>query len=123
VQVAAGAIVLAAAAQNGLQLKPGQGIEIAEKSDQARLYKIQPNHVAGWQIGQLTYDDVPISVVVGDLQRASGLTLALDPRIADQRFTGVLTIGDGARLVSDFSHLTGFVAEKRGQAIIFLPQH
>lgn len=121
VQVATGEVQVAPDNGEALSLRQGRGLQIAENSGHTRAYHIAPTQVSSWRTGQLIYDDIPIAVVVADIQRSSGLTLAADPRIADQHFTGVLIIGDGTRLVSDFSTLTGFVAERRGKTVYFRP--
>lgn len=117
VQVAQGMVRVGADAGPLVSLQQGRAVHISENTGQTRVYRINPEVVASWRTGQLTYDNAPISAVMGDLQRHSGLTIKLDPRIADQHFTGVLPIGDGTKLVSDFSSLTGFEAERRGKTI------
>ena len=119
VQVATGEVQIAPEIGAALSLRQGRGIQIAEKNGHTRAYHVAPTQVSSWRAGQLSYDDIPVAVVIADIQRSSGLTLAADPRIADQHFTGVLIIGDGTRLVSDFSTLTGFVAERRGKTLYF----
>ncbi len=121
VQVAQGTVRIGPQGGNSLPLTQGRGLLISERSGRMRAFAIAPSQVSSWRSGQLAYEDIPVSVVIADLQRSSGLTITVDPRIADTHFTGVLMIGDGTRLVSDFSSLTGFVAEKRGKAVHFSP--
>jgi transmembrane sensor len=117
VQVAQGTVKIGAEAAPLVSLQQGRAIHISERDGQTRVYRINPEAVASWRSGQLIYDNAPMSVVIADLQRLSGLTITIDPRIADQHFTGVLPIGNGTKLVSDFSSLTGFEAEQRGKSI------
>lgn len=117
VQVAQGTVKIGAGAAAPISLQQGRAIHISERDGQTRVYRINPEAVASWRSGQLFYDNAPMSVVMADLQRLSGLTITIDPRIADQHFTGVLPIGNGTKLVSDFSSLTGFEAERRGKTI------
>lgn len=119
VQVAQGTVKIGAGAAAPMSLQQGRAIHISERDGQTRVYRINPEAVASWRSGQLTYDNAPMSVVMADLQRLSGLTITIDPRIAEQQFTGVLPIGDGTKLVSDFSSLTGFEAEQRGKTVYF----
>ncbi len=123
VQVATGEVQIALENGAALSLRQGRGLQIAEGSGHMRAYHVAPTQVSSWRAGQLSYDDIPVAVVIADIQRSSGLTLAADPRIADQHFTGALIIGDGTRLVSDFSTLTGFVAERRGKTLYFRAAH
>lgn len=123
VQVADGAVNLMPPGSQPMQLRRGQGLEINQALAQSRLYTIASRHVGSWRTGQLSYDEAPVSVVIADIARSSGLTVDVDPRIANERFTGVLTIGDGTRLVSDFSDLTGFVADRQGRIVHLRPRN
>ncbi len=122
-QVADGAVRLTPPGSRALQVQRGQGLEISARTAQSRLYKVRPSTIGRWRTGQLSYEETPVTVVISDIARSSGLTVEVDPRIADQRFTGVLTIGDGTRLVSDFSDLTGFVADRQGQIVHLRPRN
>ena len=121
VAVARGAVAVADQKGARVRLDKGQAAALPQKSGKIRLYRIAPAQVASWQQGQLAYEQAPLAQVIADLARTSGLTLALDPRIANQDFTGVIVIGDGTQLVADFAHLTGLVPQRQGQTIYFRP--
>jgi len=61
--------------------------------------RIDPAQVGAWRSGRLAYDQTPLALVADDIARYSGRALTVDPRLAGVRFSGVITIGDGTRLV------------------------
>lgn len=58
-----------------------------------------------WRRGRLVYDDAPLALVAAEVGRYAGRRVVLAPDLAARRFSGVLTIGDGSRLVGDLARL------------------
>ncbi|MES3152819.1 FecR family protein [Sphingomonas faeni] len=80
-------------------LKAGQGLDIVPDKRIAQRRKIDPGRVADWTDGRLEYDGAPLALVAADISRYADAPLVVDPSAANVRFSGVLTIGDGSRLV------------------------
>ncbi len=87
------------AAANATVLKAGQGLDIVPDKQIAQRRNIDPGHVADWSDGRLDYDGAPLGLVAADISRYADAPLVVDPSAANLRFSGVLTIGDGSRLV------------------------
>lgn len=69
-----------------------------------------------WRSGQLTYRDERIAVVAQDLARATGIDISVDKGIADQRFTGTLTVADVREDPASLGQLLGIAITDRGTA-------
>lgn len=119
VTVADGAVALSTRKTSSLTIKAGRGIQIDEKNQRSRVFMVARDTVAGWRYGSLIYEKAPIHTVAADIERTIGFPIKLDPAVSDQSFSGILKIGDGSKLVSDFSQITGLKAEKRDDAIYF----
>ena len=50
-------------------LLKGQQVNVSEKDDRVAQKNIEVNSVAGWQQGNLAYDDEPLQDIIADLQR------------------------------------------------------
>jgi ferric-dicitrate binding protein FerR (iron transport regulator) len=50
-------------------LLKGQQVNVSEKDDRVAQKNIEANSVAGWQQGNLAYDDEPLQDIIADLQR------------------------------------------------------
>lgn len=87
------------AAVDATVLKAGQGLDIVPDKQIAQRREIDPGHVADWVDGRLDYDGAPLALVAADISRYADAPLVVDPSAAHLRFSGVLTIGDGSRLV------------------------
>ncbi|KQM86090.1 hypothetical protein ASE67_09505 [Sphingomonas sp. Leaf23] len=61
--------------------------------------RADPADVGGWRGGTLSYSDTPLALVAVDLSRYAGAGIRVAPSIADRRFSGALTVGDGSKLV------------------------
>lgn len=87
------------AAADATVLKAGQGLDIVPGKQIAQRRDIDPGRVADWTDGRLGYDGAPLALVAADISRYADSSLVVDPSAANLRFSGVLTIGDGSRLV------------------------
>jgi len=74
--------------------------------------------VGAWRTGRLVYNDAPLSMVAADISRYRGAPVVVDPSLKGRRFSGVLVIGDGSTLVSDFAGVAGLRVERRGDAVV-----
>ncbi len=101
VAVADGAVTLASVgATTGLTVSAGERIDLAVATGIAERRSVDPASVASWRAGVLRYHDAPLALVVRDLGRYSDRRLAVDPAIGDRRFSGVLALDDGIRMMA-----------------------
>ena len=77
----------------------GQRLDIDTATGVAQRRSVAPGSVADWTDGRLNYDGAPLPLVVADISRYATAPLVVDPSAAGLRFSGVLTIGDGSRLL------------------------
>ncbi|MES3098472.1 FecR family protein [Sphingomonas faeni] len=80
-------------------LVAGQRLDIDPSAGIAQRRIVAPAAVADWSDGRLSYDGAPLPLVVADISRYANAPLVVDPSAAGLRFSGVLTIGDGSRLL------------------------
>lgn len=105
ISVSEGAVAVGGQGIAFVQANAGEQINIA--NGQVNKTKIDANSVASWRDGRLIFDNAPLSQVVADINRHTKKKLALDPSLNDQRFSGVLTIGDGSQLARNLADLMG----------------
>ena len=67
--------------------------------------------------GRLVYDNSPLALVAVDLARYSGRSVTVDPSAADLRMSGVLSIGDGSKLIGQVQALLPVRADIQGSRI------
>ncbi|HYZ47961.1 MAG TPA: FecR domain-containing protein [Sphingomonas sp.] len=72
---------------------------------------------ASWRHGRLVYDNAPLPLVAAEVGRYAGRHVTLSPELASRRFSGVLTIGDGNRLVGDLANLMQLDARADGTVV------
>lgn len=80
-------------------LVAGQRLDLDPATGIAERRAVAPTSVADWTDGRLDYDDAPLPLVVADISRYARTPLVVDPSAAGLVFSGVLTIGDGSRLL------------------------
>lgn len=113
VAVAEGQVdVQAKGARNSITVAGGERL-IVPSAGRATRMPIDAEEVASWRRGSLHYRGAPLVVVAADVSRYAGRTVVADPRVADLRFTGVITIGDGTRLVQTLEQFLPIRAETR----------
>lgn len=105
VAVAQGHVTVGAPGAEGLKLAGGQRVDIAGSRGEATIRRQDADDVASWRDGRLVYDNTPLSLVAVDLSRYAGRAVSVDPAVAGLRVSGVLTIGDGSRLVGQIEEL------------------
>ena len=80
-------------------LNAGQGLDIIPAKQIAERRQIDSTRVSDWIDGRLEYDGAPLSVVAADISRYAGEPVVVDASATGVRFSGILTIGDGSRLL------------------------
>lgn len=103
VAVSEGNVVVGSAGNAPTSVVAGQKL-VARKDDATmRISTVASGDVGSWRKGRLVYDDAPLTVVAADISRYSGKAIVLDPAIQSRRFSGVLSVGDGSKLLADLS--------------------
>jgi transmembrane sensor len=99
----------------------GQRLLVAGDPAIAEYGAVAAADVAGWREGRLVFRNEPLSVVAPQLARHSGLAVTVDPLIAQQRVSGVFSIGDGSQLVAQFAQILALGTEMDGAAVRLVP--
>jgi transmembrane sensor len=87
------------APSDATELKAGQSLDIIPAKQIAERRRVDPARVSDWTDGRLDYDGAPLALVAADISRYADSPLMVDPSAVNLRFSGVLSIGDGSRLV------------------------
>lgn len=91
IAVAEGSLVVSA---SGIHHNLGAGQAAQFERDRLIVSAVAPDSIGDWRDGSLTFDNAPLSLVAAQLTRYSRERVSVDPSIADQRFSGVVAIGD-----------------------------
>lgn len=105
VAVAEGQVTVAPTGGRGIVLTAGHRVDVGGGEGEAAVRNLDAATIGSWQDGRLVYNDTPLALVAVDLSRYAGRTVSVDPSVADMRVSGVLTIGDGKRLVGQIEAL------------------
>jgi transmembrane sensor len=76
----------------GIRLAAGRGLSRADAQSPVLLRDLDADMVGGWRNGRLAYRGAPLGVVAADLARTTGLTVEVDPALAQRFFTGVIRV-------------------------------
>lgn len=78
--------------------------------------------MASWQRGQLSYNEIPLETVVGDLARNLGTEIGLDPDLTTLPFTGSIRIDENPAVsVQTLSATLGLQARRDGNRWLIEP--
>lgn len=78
-----------------VRLVAGQGL--VSTAGHVRVTRVEPADVGAWRAGRLVYDGVPLETVAADLSRTLGMTIAVEPAIAQRPIRATLSTGGLAR--------------------------
>ncbi|WP_221795711.1 FecR family protein [Aquisediminimonas sediminicola] len=117
ISVASGSVDITGPGMARLKALPGDRIDVAEEGGQARIerFKVDPDSVASWRNGRLIYDNIPLRLVVADINRYAPNRITVVPQHAERRFSGVLTIGDGSQLAPNLANLMDLPLDEQGR--------
>lgn len=122
VAVAEGQVSVAAPElANPVQVGGGRKLVVDRAAGTAELAPVRD--YASWKRGRLVYDNAPLRLVAAEVGRYAGRRVILAPDLAERRFSGVLTIGDGSQLVSDLAQLMEVDARGDGAAVRLVAHH
>jgi len=117
VSVAEGHVAVGSEGNSPTNLAAGQKLVARGDEGTMRISRIAANDVGSWRQGRLVYDDAPLSVVAADIARYSGKAVVLDPAIRARRFSGVLSVGDGSKLLADLAAVMALRYDVQGDRI------
>lgn len=121
VQVSEGAVVYNPDGE-AVRLDAGRRLRAEDGDPHIELAAVAPEAVAGWREGRLIYDGQTMADVAADLTRWSGETVRADPRVAAQRFRGVLSLGKDDD-VADLASLLDVDVRRSGREWILSPRN
>jgi transmembrane sensor len=114
VEVIEGAVIYNPASA-AVPLSAGQTL-LASGGARPVVGRTDPGAIAGWRRGQLSYAGASMERVAGDVSRTLGVSVAVDPGLARQPFTGSIRIqGDSAATVADLAASVGLQARRSGR--------
>ncbi|RXD02574.1 hypothetical protein EQZ23_18320 [Sphingomonas sp. UV9] len=90
--VAEGAVALD---PDGANLRIDAGDAVTIMGAQVVIGKVASRNVGSWREGRLVYANDRVDRVASDLTRSLGVSVVVSPRLADERFTGVLPLRQG----------------------------
>jgi transmembrane sensor len=98
-----------------ISLAAGQVLAVREEGGRPLVGRRDPGAMAGWRHGQLSFRDMPLSIVARDLARSLGTEVSVDPAVAPTNFTGSVRVAGGAGAVlSGFAATLGMEARRVG---------
>lgn len=102
---------------DNVRMRAGQGVSAADdRKSKPRAKPVDVAAVGGWRSGLLVYNGAPLSEVVADLHRTTGMEISVSVDAADLPFRGALTIEpDGQRTVEDLAALSGTRVLRQGR--------
>lgn len=98
-------------------VRAGQRLLVAGDPPIAEYGALAAADVAGWREGRLVFRNEPLSLVALQVGRHAGLVITVDPAVAQRRFSGVLTIGDGTQLVAQLALIMDLHVQRTGNAV------
>lgn len=121
IAVAQGSVTVTPPAGAPLRLNAGDAVSGGRDGAVVKA-NIAPDAVASWRRGRLTYDNASLARVVNDISRYTGERIAVAATAGDRRFSGVLVIGDGSHLVSDFAAVADLAVQRSPDRVLLSPK-
>lgn len=109
---------------DNVRIDAGKRLSVSDESGKALLMAVDPTSVGAWRDGQLVFDGDPLSLVVEEVERTTGVHIRTTSATAEIPFRGALNLGsaesaDAARLAADLAALSGTraVQDAKGWAL------
>lgn len=102
---------------DGARVKVGAH-EMLEAKDGDRLLAAKPasGEAGAWASGQLNYIDAPVTQVLADLRRSTGLVFSPTATMSAQRFSGTLSVADIRKDPASLGPLLGVSVKRSGES-------
>ena len=104
-------------ASQQVRVAAGQQLLVSGAPPRAEYASIAGDDVAGWRSGRLVFHNEPLTLVAAQIGLHAGQAVTVDQTIAQRRFSGVLTVGDGSQLAARLGEIMGLVVQVRGNAV------
>ena len=99
------------------------GRQIVISKDDATVSAIDARSVGTWRRGRLSYRDATLGTVASDLTRAVGQSVAVDPRLRQRRFSGVIMVDpDRARMFHRIASVMDITIRRDGAGWQMIPR-
>jgi transmembrane sensor len=98
-----------------LKLMPGQRLDTTDGAAVLQAIPADISSVGSFERGQLSYVDEPLSNVVADLRRSTGIDISASTTISARRFSGTLSVAEVKRDPGSLAPLLGVSVERSGQ--------
>ncbi len=115
VAVAEGSVSVALGGQKPVTVRAGY--RALAEAHTLRVARFDPESVASWRQGRLVYRDVSLHQVAREVSRYSPVPVVVDANVAERRFSGVLTIGDGTTLDRNLADFMGLARIDQGRSV------
>ncbi|HXC58664.1 MAG TPA: FecR domain-containing protein [Steroidobacteraceae bacterium] len=104
-------------AEQQVRVAAGQQLLVSGAPLRAEYASIAGDDVAGWRAGRLVFHNEPLTLVAAQVSLHAGRAVTVDEAIAQRRFSGVLTVGDGSQLAARLGEIMGLAVQVRGNAV------
>lgn len=88
-----------------VELAKGAALLLDKANTKAEVREVNVADMGAWRAGRLTFSDAPLSLVVIDLKRYTGLDVTVADELGGRRFSGTLAINDGHKTLSDLAEI------------------
>jgi transmembrane sensor len=106
---------------SAVPLEAGQTL-LVRASGPPVLARRDPQSIAGWRRGQLSFSGSPLEIVASDLSRSLGVNVGVAPSIRTLPFTGSIRVGgDPGAAVTGFASTLGLRARRTGNDWLIEP--
>jgi transmembrane sensor len=99
----------------GLKLMPGQRLDTSDGAAVLQAMPADISSVGSFERGQLSYVDEPLTHIIADLRRSTGIDFSASEAISARRFTGTLSVAEVKRDPRSLAPLLGVNVEQSGQ--------
>lgn len=99
----------------GLKLMPGQRLDTTDGAAVLQATQADASSVGSFEKGQLSYVDEPLSHVIADLRRSTGIDFSASAAISARRFSGTLSVAEVKRDPRSLAPLMGVTVEQSGK--------
>ncbi|MBN8847165.1 MULTISPECIES: FecR domain-containing protein [unclassified Sphingomonas] len=90
-----------------VHLHSGDALLFDGEGGRAAVSKLPTDAVGQWRQGRITYEETPLSLVIADLARYSGIQVEIGRALRGRLFSGTLVVSNGKAALRDLSQLMG----------------
>jgi len=106
-------------ATEAVELHPGERLRATPTDGFEKLRAVDPTKLVSWREGKIYFDNDPLSVVIGEINRYSETPFVIsDPKLGALTLTGVFRTGDTASVLFALEKSYGLKGERDGKRIL-----